>query len=358
MNGILLIARLLLALVFAVSGLAKLADSAGSRKSMGEFGVPSFLAGPLTLPLPLVELACAVALIPPTLAWWGASGALAMLVLFMAAIAVSLMRGRRPDCHCFGQLHSSPVGWTTLARNGLLAGLAALVVWQGPGTTGAGVRDWLGSLNRSDGIALTLSMTVAFELWAIWNLLRQNGRLLLRLEAVEGKLGIGAAASSPGLPVNSTAPAFSLDGLDGGTRTLDMLRERGRSLLLFFTEPGCGACDAALPDVAEWQREHADRLLIVPITRGDAQANGARARKHKLQNVLVQTDREVAQAYRVEVTPSAVLITEGLIASPLAVGVDAIRALVDKATLPPPLKKGDRVPAVHLRPSSSMRGAG
>ena len=43
------------------------------------------------------------------------------------------------------------------------------------------------------------------------------------------------------------------------------------------------------------------------------------------------------------------MIKEGLIDSPLAVGIDAIRALVVDATLPPPLKKGDRVPSLTLR---------
>src|SRR2546425_9677417 len=130
MSVVLLLARLLLATVFAVAGIAKLLDRAGSRKSAGDFGVPTFLAKPLAFVLPLVELACSVALLRGRWAWFGASGALAMLSVFIAAIAVSLARGRKPDCHCFGQLHSAPIGWTTLSRNAVLAGLAALVVWR------------------------------------------------------------------------------------------------------------------------------------------------------------------------------------------------------------------------------------
>jgi len=41
----LLIARLLLAVVFSVAGVAKLLDPSGSRKSVGAFGVPALLAG-------------------------------------------------------------------------------------------------------------------------------------------------------------------------------------------------------------------------------------------------------------------------------------------------------------------------
>src|SRR6185436_11798175 len=56
----------------------------------------------------------------------------ALLTLFTLAIAFNLMRGRAPDCRCFGQLHSSPVGWGTVVRNLVLAAFAALLVLQGP----------------------------------------------------------------------------------------------------------------------------------------------------------------------------------------------------------------------------------
>src|SRR5439155_9771040 len=145
MNAILLILRLILAAVFAVAGFAKLLDRAGSRQSMREFGVPAALANPLALLLPIAELACAAALVPAATAWWGAAGAFALLVLFVAAIAINLARGRTPDCHCFGKLHSEPVGWTTVARNGVLAALAGFVLWQGPEHAGPGLAAWLGA---------------------------------------------------------------------------------------------------------------------------------------------------------------------------------------------------------------------
>jgi hypothetical protein len=56
--------------------------------------------------------------------------------------------------------------------------------------------------------------------WLLLNLLRQNGRLLVRIDAVEERLA--AAGLSPsqngtqpaaGLPVGSSAPAFGLSGL-------------------------------------------------------------------------------------------------------------------------------------------------
>jgi uncharacterized membrane protein YphA (DoxX/SURF4 family) len=69
---ILLVARLLLAAVFAVAALTNLADLAGSRQAL---------------------------------------------------------RG-------FRQLHSSPAGWPTLARNTALTAIPVFVLWQGPSDPG------------------------------------------------------------------------------------------------------------------------------------------------------------------------------------------------------------------------------
>ena len=79
----LLIARLLLAAVFAVAGVAKIADRSGFRKAIIDFGLPSALAGARGLLLPLAELALAAALIPASTALWGAVGALGLLILFI-----------------------------------------------------------------------------------------------------------------------------------------------------------------------------------------------------------------------------------------------------------------------------------
>src|SRR3954469_18673670 len=131
MQIVLLTARLLLSAVFGVAGLAKLADPAGSRQALLDFGVPRVLAPVLGVLLPLAELAVAVALLPLASAWYGALGALSLLLLFVFGIALNLARGRSPACHCFGQLSSSPAGWTTLARNVVLAAIAGLVAWSG-----------------------------------------------------------------------------------------------------------------------------------------------------------------------------------------------------------------------------------
>ncbi len=127
---VILAARLVPATVFAAAGVAKLLDRKGSGKSLADFGAPAGPAPANGLVLPLTELVCAMALVD---AWacWGAWGVAALLSLFILAIGVSLARGWRVDCHCFGQLSSSPVSGMTLARNVVLLVLAGMVVAQG-----------------------------------------------------------------------------------------------------------------------------------------------------------------------------------------------------------------------------------
>jgi len=347
----LLIARLLMAVVFAVAGMAKLFNVDGARKSMADFGFPSPLVSPAARLLPAMELLLAVALIPVASARWAAIGVLILLLLFIGAIAINLARGRRPDCHCFGQIHASPVGWKTIVRNSALALLAVFVIWRAPDNVPGFSILWVGLAGSQSallGLAIAVVLLAVLQMWSLLHVLRQNGRLLLRLETLESRAGAPPEPAPAGLPVDTPAPAFSLENLNGETVTFENVRAQGKPVLLFFSEPGCGACDAALPELAQWQREFAERISIVPIGTGSAESNRAKVGKHNVRNLLLQKKRETAEAYRIEGTPGAVLITGGLIASPVASGIDAIRALVARATLPPSVKKGDAVPSLRL----------
>src|SRR5437867_13356298 len=112
--------RFLLAAVFLVAAVGKLADRQGSRQAVADFGVHERLVTPVAAMLPLIEVMVAALLVFSATARAGAVGALALLVIFIAAITINLARGRKPDCHCFGQLHSAPVGTSTVVRHGFL----------------------------------------------------------------------------------------------------------------------------------------------------------------------------------------------------------------------------------------------
>ena len=347
MGAALLIARLVLGAVFALAGVAKLSDLKGSRRAIIDFGVPAAIAAPLGLLLPLAELSVAATLLAASTAWWGALGALALLSVFVVGITYNLARGRKPECHCFGQLHSAPAGWKTLARNGVLVAVAGFVLWAGyEGGAGPSALSWLGALSTAQLAGILGGVLVLFLLagqwWFLVHLLRQNGRLLVRLEAVEASLATsGSVAPSQngtpvhqveGLPVGSEAPEFSLSGLHGETLTLEALRSSGKTVMALFTDPGCGPCNAMLPDVGRWQREHAHKLTLALISRGAVEENRTKAQEHGLSNVLLQKDWEVSESYELMGTPSAVLISsDGKIASLVAGGDEGIRGLLSYA---------------------------
>ncbi len=336
MSVVWLASRFTLAAVFAVAGAAKLVDLAGSRRAVLGFGVPQRLAAPIGTLLPVGELAVAVALLVSGSARGGAVGALVLLGGFIVAITLALAKGREPDCHCFGQLRSSPVGWPTLARNLALAAVAALVVIGGPGVSAT---SWLGGLGAVGlaGLAggLLLLCLAAVQGAFSYQLLRQNGRLIARVSTLEERLGVSGAQAA-GLPVGDPAPGFALAGLDGQLVSLDSLRARGQPVMLVFTNPGCGPCEALLPEVAGWQQQHAERLTVALITRGTLSESQAYGAEHSLGELLVQVDHEVADAYQTFGTPSAQLVTvAGAIASPLAQGAVEIRTLLDPVFEPP-----------------------
>jgi peroxiredoxin/uncharacterized membrane protein YphA (DoxX/SURF4 family) len=347
---LLLVDRLLLAAVFAVAGLAKLADRLGSQRAVEQFGIPRGLSSPIGVLLPMAELVVAAALIPTVTARWGALGALLLLVIFGAGISINVARGRRPDCHCFGQLHSAPVGWTTLIRNGVLAGAAALLVWQGWDDPGASASAWIRDLSAAESFELialvVLAVLVVLEGWLGLNLLRQQGRLLLRLDALEQRASIRngqidlarsqVATPGLGLPVGSVAPEFRLRDLDGQTLTLSTLLACGKPVMMLFTDPDCGPCTVLMPEISQWQQQHPDRLSIALISAGTLEANRANADAHGLRKVLLQERYEVAEAYLFAGTPSAVLVdAAGRVASPLSAGAEAIRSLLRWAVIEP-----------------------
>jgi peroxiredoxin len=349
MDTALLTARLVLAIVFGVAALAKLSDRPGTQHTLGTFAVPPAFAAPLSLLLPLAELGVAVALLVARTTWGGGLGALGLLLLFSAGIGFNLARGRTPDCRCFGQLHSTPVGWRTLARNAGLAAVAAFIVWQGRVDPGPSLVGWIDHLTTIERLALalgglTLGLLIAIA-WLLLQMLAQQGRLLLRMDAIEAQLtGQTLPATSRhrtaapsglafGLPVGSQAPPFSLADLDGRTWTLDDLRTGGQPLLLLFADPGCGPCTALLPEVGRWRRDHEATLTLALISRGTPEANRAQLAEHGIAPVLLQRDYEVAGAYHALMTPSAVLVRpDGTIGSTVASGAEAIRALMAPAT--------------------------
>ncbi len=337
-----LVARLVLAAVLAAAGVAKLADRAGARSAVTELGVPAALASPLALVLPLVELVIASMLVWDRSAVAGGVAAVVLLSVFTAAIALGVARGRRPECHCFGQLRSKPAGGAAIARNFVLGGLAAFVALAGPGASADRAVAWVGELTAAELAALAAGLPLlamlALQWWFIVKLLRQNGRLVQRLDSIEAELPTPPRAeqASWGLAPGRPAREFDLPGPDGQRGSLGSLLGAADSkpLALVFSDPECGPCADILPELLAFDGEHASRVTLALITRDDGTDGDGdvAAAERRLRHVLLQEEREVMEAYGLPGTPSAVLVDrKGKVGSPPALGADAIRSLLASA---------------------------
>jgi uncharacterized membrane protein YphA (DoxX/SURF4 family)/peroxiredoxin len=323
-SAVLVFARLALAVVFAAAGAGKLADLPGSRRAVRTFGVPAGLAEVIGTLLPLAELAVAVCLIGSGSARWGAGAGLVLLSGFAIGIGVALRGGRQPDCHCFGQLHSAPVGRRTLTRNLAFLSVAALVALAGPGPS---LSSWFGSRSPEQvwvAAAAVAALIVGGQAALIWSLLRRHGAALLRLRELEA----GGASDVPALIVGARAPAFDLPGVDGERISLAGLLSAGRGVLLVFTDPRCGPCQALLPQLAAWQDSHPDHLTVALLSRGSTAENRSARDEFGLRHIALQKGREADLGYGVIGTPSAVIIgADGRVAGPLVTGAERIGEL-------------------------------
>jgi thiol-disulfide isomerase/thioredoxin/uncharacterized membrane protein YphA (DoxX/SURF4 family) len=352
-----LILRITLASVFGFAGIAKLRDIGASRQMLREFGVPELVAGLLGWLLPVLELATAVALVSAAWAPWGAASATSLLSVFTGLMLVNIALGRRPRCRCFGQVAAEPIGQSTVARNVVLLALALLIVTNALRQNDALVLRWAGAnAGKVLGAAVVLAFLAA-QTFFLLQILRQQGRMLLRLDTLST---MGAAPVSQnahhngsvvqGLPVGETAPDFDVPLLGGGRLTLKELLSAHKPVVLFFMHPGCGPCRALLPQIARWNSELAARLTLAVISEGSVRENRRFLGDHEGPSVGLQKDQAVSNAFGSYGTPAAVMIgPNGRIKSRLAAGAEEIERVV-YASLEP-LAVGDSVPELSGKTS-------
>lgn len=331
----LLIFRLFLAGIFGLAGFAKLADLSGSRKAVGDFGVPSSLTGIISVVLPIIEIAIAVVLLFPEVSWFGALGAAALLTLFVAGMAYQIAKGNAPDCHCFGQIHSEPVGKASLIRNFIFLVPALVLIYkgrldQGPALTNIG----------RDSVQLLLILIAVLLLGVAIDFLRrilstQNEVIrrvdLLELIAKDGTAVERSEAGSPhdGFPMGAMLPDFALMDIGGASVSTAELSKNGTPNLFFFVSPTCNPCKAMVARFKSWGDELAGKVNIILVSSGTAAENIEKFGSDN--NILLQQEREFADSVNAKWTPSAIFVdSKGRVASQVAAGDKAIMELIEK----------------------------
>ncbi len=320
MSSVELVARLLLAGVFALAGVAKLGGLSRFRESVQAFGVPSRLSGAVAGGLPLAELAVAAGLLVSPAARWAAIGAAALLVIFSAGAANALRNGRAPECYCFGQVASAQVSPRTLVRNGVLTLLAAFAAVEAPGSSLTAWTANSAAANLLAALATLVALLLAF---------------MLVSQARAGGDGWATAISGPAAPrvlqPGVAAPQFALTALEGGSVSLADLLARGRPVVLIFTSPTCLPCIQLMPQISRWNGALADELTLAVVVSSVQGFELPADQREMLAGVttLLEPERELAARYHVAATPSGLsLSSEGLVSSPPMAGQVAIERLV------------------------------
>lgn len=337
MDIVLLTIRLLLATVFTVAGIGKLADPAGSRKALEDFGVPPSLSGTLAISLPIAEIAIAASLLLTQSSWFGAIGCTLFLLAFTGGMAYQLAKGNAPDCHCFGQIHSEPVGKSTIIRNIVLLIISSYLVLSGPLGQGLNLIDEWRSSGQNKAL-LAIGVLLVVTLIVLVRVLIQQREILRRLADVELIAAENTAverndAGHPddGLPIGAVFPDFELPDLNGAIVTLTELLADRKPILFFFISPTCNPCKSLLPDFAKWEDEFDARLKVVFVSKGTADENRQELAGEDTRSILLQKDRELADLAMARWTPTALLIgADGRVKSHVAAGDMAIRELIEK----------------------------
>lgn len=198
---------------------------------------------------------------------------------------------------------------------------------------------------------------VVVAAWVAYQLVRENGIVVARLEDLEryvrrlrekGVDHLKPPAPPKGLPLGVQAPAFELPDLEG--RRVSLERFQGRRVLVIFFSPTCSFCKQMASSLGSLQSDGRDgRPIPLIVTTGNPEANRVLVEENGIRcSVLLQQEQEVATQYAALGTPAGYLIDEqGVIASALAVGATHVLALAQ-----PP------VPALGPLPERSQERGG
>jgi peroxiredoxin len=195
---------------------------------------------------------------------------------------------------------------------------------------------------------LLLSL-ILISIWVgFYQLVKQQGRILLRLDALERGTatvdrhspGLHEPAVFEGLPLGTAFPDFEFPDLSGKARTLAEFR--GQRLLLIQWNFDCGFCDLIAPDLARLEPDlERQNTRIVLLASGTESFNREHAASHGLMSLILllhhsndkndrndNSEKKVPEPFQNQGTPVAYFVDgQAQVAAPFANGADQVLAL-------------------------------
>jgi peroxiredoxin len=182
-----------------------------------------------------------------------------------------------------------------------------------------------------------LLLLILLSIWVgFYQLVKQQGRLLLRLDALErSALTLDQDSDAPsehvhseGLASGTVFPGFEFPDLSGKTRALADFQ--GKRLLLIQWNFECGFCEAIANDLARLETAFEKKnAQIVLLASGDESFNLEQAAAHKLKaRILLLKGQQAPKPFEHQGTPVAYFVDEqAQVAAPFASGADEVLAL-------------------------------
>src|SRR5215472_13435708 len=194
-------------------------------------------------------------------------------------------------------------------------------------------------MNNQALLVLTLAMESAMLIsfcTLFYQLLKQQGRILLRLDDLEQSAISGFVAQAEraelepaGLSVGAPFPAFRFPDVAGGT--VGPKDFEGKRVLLVHWSVGCGFCGAIGKDLALLEDALSQqKVQLILLSHDEASANRKQAKQLGLKSpiLLAKDGSEALEAFNDFGTPAAYLLDEqGRVTHPLVVGSDEVLSL-------------------------------
>jgi methylamine dehydrogenase accessory protein MauD len=152
---------------------------------------------------------------------------------------------------------------------------------------------------------LILWLALLFLGFLLMGTLRSLGLLQWRLDQLQATMP--TRIGREGLRVGATAPEFTLPDAKGSG--VSLLQYHGRTVLLVFTQSGCGPCDAIVPELLRVQER--GKIQVLVVNDGSPAETASRAAAiNGCFPVLGQEHWSLSKSYQVYATPFAFLINE------------------------------------------------
>ncbi len=340
-EALIFFARIFLFALFLVAGLGKIIDLKGERKQLEDFGVPKTLSPILAVLLPIVELTIAFCFLFNVTAYFAATAALALLLIFTAFLGYQLAKGNSADCYCFGSIHSEPISPKSLIRNLLFAIPAVFLIFQGNSVQKLDFSKLSFELSLTVLIGLGITALLGLVCLYMKRILENQVKILRQLEIISfGEIGAERKMEDvkhpeEGLPMGAPVPEFTALSVDGEKVDSTKIFSAQNSSLIVFVSPSCNPCNALMLELLNWQEKLKGKLDFVFISSGKPSEN---KEKFDLQSnkIFLQKDKEISEVFGVQWTPTAVFVNKhNKIASKPILGNDAIKSLLEKINSAP-----------------------